>query len=187
MCHCCRAMKPNFFSAPAELGSKFRHSTETFLAECVKRDPARYLFGLMTFSCIFLVGDWHYWQENYSSCLDWCGNSSSVRSFAPTLQVSIGYDSLGWDAYSQFGSWSLDNSISSEKNATIRSCLWRAANERSWPTFDSLWPFQRLVQKEQGLAPYLCQNILLTAIVFVYKLCQQWNYIVLFLVVGSVV
>ena len=36
VCHCCRAMKPNYFSAPGNLHTKFRHVTESFLRECIK-------------------------------------------------------------------------------------------------------------------------------------------------------
>lgn len=43
ICHACRARVPDYLTAPANLDGEFRHDTDSFLGECVKRGELRRL------------------------------------------------------------------------------------------------------------------------------------------------
>lgn len=53
VCHCCRARVPTYFTAPANLGDKFRHNTRTFFEECVKPGLQRHLTYTYFFSGVW--------------------------------------------------------------------------------------------------------------------------------------
>jgi hypothetical protein len=43
ICHACKARVPDYLVAPSKLDVEFRHSTASFLAECVKGGDLRSL------------------------------------------------------------------------------------------------------------------------------------------------
>ena len=97
ICHCCRVRAPNYVKAPSKLAQEFRHSTDTFLDECIKGDgrPSTYI-NLVFQHCSKIQYTWfgYVWMPVYVVPIPCLHNGVS----GPLLQLQgFVVEMIRWD------------------------------------------------------------------------------------------
>lgn len=123
ICHCCRARKANYVVGHSNLGSKYRHTTQSILDECVKDETLqKHSADSIVFSHICFLGlrssnpTWSRLAKRYA----WVSGGPSLR---PNSNLKVGLWVVTWCRNTSYISISAQKNPSTYKTRLRLTCV----------------------------------------------------------------